>query len=320
MNVYLTFDIEIWCNDWHKLDEYFPASFERYVYGRSAHGDYALPQTLAMLNRHGLQGVFFVEPLFAARFGMQHLRTVVGLIRDAGQQVQLHLHAEWTNEALQPLIADCATKRQHLVHYTLQEQTALIGHGRRMLEEAGSGPISAFRAGSFAANRDTFQALADNGILLDSSLNRCFPKSGADLRNQAWQPAFEVQGVTTVPVTIFRDGLGKPRPAHVGACSVPEMRQALLSAHAAGCSDFVIVSHNFEMLRPGSSRPDWIVVDRFEKLCAFLAQHREQFTVGEFKLRRSAKPQAVRGAAQPAAGVLATARRHLEQGWRRLPV
>ena len=38
MNVYLTFDVEVWCNDWTQLDARFPASFDRYVYGRSARG------------------------------------------------------------------------------------------------------------------------------------------------------------------------------------------------------------------------------------------------------------------------------------------
>lgn len=69
MNVYLTFDIEVWCNGWDNLDA-FPKHFERYVFGRSRHGEYALPKTLEILNRYDLKGVFFVEPLFAARFGL----------------------------------------------------------------------------------------------------------------------------------------------------------------------------------------------------------------------------------------------------------
>ncbi len=63
MKVYLTFDVEIWCNGWDDLDGRFPSSFERYVYGRSRHGDYALPKTLEILAGTGLTGVFFVEPL-----------------------------------------------------------------------------------------------------------------------------------------------------------------------------------------------------------------------------------------------------------------
>ena len=71
MRVFLTFDIEIWCDGWEALDERFPAAFQRYIYGRSPEGDYALPKTLEIMNRHGLLGVFFVEPLFAAR-GQRH--------------------------------------------------------------------------------------------------------------------------------------------------------------------------------------------------------------------------------------------------------
>jgi hypothetical protein len=56
MNVYLSFDIEVWCGSWDDLDGRFPASFERYVYGRSPKGDYALPKTLEILAKNGLKG------------------------------------------------------------------------------------------------------------------------------------------------------------------------------------------------------------------------------------------------------------------------
>ena len=93
MNVYLSFDIEVWCNGWKDLDGQFPASFERYVYGRSSRGDYALPKTLEILERNGLKGVFFVEPLFAARFGIDKLAVIVDLIR-AGVMLRFGIAAE----------------------------------------------------------------------------------------------------------------------------------------------------------------------------------------------------------------------------------
>lgn len=320
MNVFLTFDIEVWCNGWDQLDAKFPGSFERYVYGRSRHGDYALPQTLAILNRHGLKGVFFVEPLFAARFGQEHLETIVRLIRDAGQEVQLHMHPEWVNEARQPLIENSARKRQHLCYYTLDEQTALIAHGRQALEAAGSGTISAFRAGSFAVNRDSFEALRRNAIFLDTSLNRCHEISAPEvLQEHARESAFVVQDVTTFPVTVMTDGFGKDRPAQVGACSFHEMRDALLHAHRIGTESFVVVSHNFEMLKTNdSSDPDWYVVKRFEQLCAFLAQHTDQFTVRGFSDDLRLAPGDARVADAPRATWPATARRLVEQALRRL--
>ncbi len=318
MNVFLTFDIEVWCNGWDHLDTAFPASFERYVFGRSRHGDYALPQTLAILNKSGLKGVFFVEPLFAARFGPEYLEQIVGLIREAGHEVQLHMHPEWVDEAREPLIENCARKRQHLSYYTLQEQTELIAHGRRMLESAGSGRINAFRSGSFAANGDTFEALRRNGIFLDTSLNRCHGVSAPDLlRRHTNQTAFVVQDVTTYPVTVLKDGFGKDRPAQVGACSFGEMRDALLSAHQLGVGNFVVVSHNFEMLKTGSSMPDWIVVRRFERLCDFLSHHAGQFNVRGFAddLRLKVEPPTT---PDPRASWLSTGQRHMEQIRRRL--
>ena len=327
MNVYLSFDVEVWCNGWDALDARFPASFDRYVYGRSKAGDYALPKTLEIIAGHGLTGVFFVEPLFSARFGAAHLRTITELILAARQDVQLHLHPEWTDEIRPRLIADADRKRQHLPYYTLAEQTALIGHARALLEAAKGAPVTAFRAGSFAANRDTYRALAANALRVDSSLNEVHDHSGGSLpggRPDRWPRS--IDGVESYPVTVFRDGFGRLRPAHVGACSFLEMREALRDAQAAGCRHFVIVSHNFEMLKPGTATPDAIVVSRFERLCEFLARHPELFRVGPYPLQvdpAGADAVAANGrsdvaAVRPRVSARATAVRHLQQLARRV--
>lgn len=280
MKVHLTFDVEVWCNGWQHLDRNFPSAFDRYVYGRSKHGEYALPATLEILNRHGLRGVFFVEPLFAARFGSEFLGRIVRLIEDAGQEVQLHLHPEWTDEIRPPPIDDASRKRQHLCHYTREEQTLLIEFGLALLREHARGPIHAFRAGSYAANLDTYHALATAGLRVDSSLNPIYEVSGSDLPERADTGSVSRLGpVQVLPVTVFRDGLGRLRPAQVGACSLSEMRQALVHATALGRRHFVVVSHNFEMLKPGSSDPDRIVVRRFEGLCRHLAAQRGRYDV-----------------------------------------
>ncbi|MBC7680701.1 MAG: hypothetical protein H7172_00070 [Ferruginibacter sp.] len=93
------------------------------------------------------------------------------------------------------------------------------------------------------------------------------------------------------------------------------MRAALIDAQQQGARHFVIVSHNFEMLKPGSVQPDWVVVRRFKQLCAFLGQHRDLFAVGSF-----APAQAMPAAMlqQPRAGRTATVIRYAEQALRRL--
>jgi hypothetical protein len=317
MRVHLTFDVEVWCNGWQQLDAVFPGHYDRYVYGRSRHGEFALPQTLRILERHGLHGVFFVEPLFAARFGALYLETIVKMIQDGGHEVQLHVHPEWIDEIEPAVIPNNAVKRQHLLHYDVDEQTAIIAFGRAALEAAGAAPITAFRAGSYAANRASFEALRRNDILIDSSLNACFGISGADLGEAGTLTTpFTLGGVAAFPVTVFRDGSGRLRPAQVGACGFGEMRDALESAQRAGWGDFVIVSHNFELLKPGSADPDFIVVKRFERLCGYLAGRRSDMPVCGYAHDVPAPTAGPREL--PRAGLPATAKRHVEQLRRRI--
>ena len=99
LKVFFTVDTEIWCGGWDDLDRKFPAAFQQYVYCHTDQGNYALPMTMEILSHHGLKSVFFVEPLFATRFGLARPQEMVGLIQDAGHEVQLHLHTGWVDEA-----------------------------------------------------------------------------------------------------------------------------------------------------------------------------------------------------------------------------
>ena len=317
MKLYLTFDVEIWCDGWADLDGRFRSSFDRYVYGRSPKGNYALPKTLEILDRHGLNGVFFVEPLFSARFGIQHLATIVDLIGAGGHDIQLHLHPEWSDE-IKPLLFPGATvKRQHMSYYTFDEQVALLTLGSSLLSQVGYSKLTAFRAGSFACNHDTYRALRKLGIGVDSSLHAVLPDSGRDLRQTLdfFNP-IEFERVRILPMTVFRDGLGQLRPAQIGACGFSELRAAIDSAANNGVEHFVVLSHNFEMLKQGRSEPDMLVVARFERLCAFLAQQRGRIEVSNL----SSQPVVIDALAQPPlaqCGLPATLVRHGEQAIRR---
>ncbi len=171
LNVFLTVDVEIWCDGWSNIDQAFPDAFRKYVYGPTPKGNYGLPFTLNLLEEHGLRGVFFVEPLFSTRFGQQPLAEIVELIRDASQEIQLHLHTEWVDESIEPLLERINGKRQYLRYFSVEEQILLINAGKRLLLQAGGEHVSAFRAGSFGFNRDTLRALRANDIPFDSSYN-----------------------------------------------------------------------------------------------------------------------------------------------------
>ena len=285
LQVYLTCDVEIWCESWTDIDAQFADAFRRYVYGPTARGDHGLPFHLALLREHGLTGVFFVEPLFSARFGAAALAEIVGLLQEGGQEVQLHLHTEWADEARPPLLSrPLATKHQHIRQFSRAEQAVLIGTGARLLQAAGAESPSAFRAGSFALNRDTLGALADCGILIDSSYNPTMfgTESGIQVASNA-PDALTIDGVCEVPMTVFTDGFGRSRHAQVGACSSDELEQLLWQAHAGGRRAVVLLSHNFEALNQARTGPDPIVAKRMARLCRFLASNRQAFSVGGFR-------------------------------------
>jgi hypothetical protein len=283
LDVLLTFDVEIWCDSWAKLDEQFPHAFARYVYGRSSKGSFALPMTFEILREYGCRATFFVEPLFACRFGGAPLAEIVGLIRQADHDVQLHLHPEWTDEARPPILPGAFTKRQHLFQYSYEEQSSLVSRGKAMLEAAAAPNVVAFRAGNYGCNRDTLHALKQNAIRFDSSFNPSRAWSGVDFSaTERGHHVTHIAGVSEYPITVYKDGLSRWRSVQLGSTSASEMLHLLRQAHRQQRRAFVIVSHNFELLVPGTTNPDPIVVRRFKALCRFLAENRGDFRVVTF--------------------------------------
>lgn len=286
LDVLLTVDVEIWCDGWDNIDQKFPSAFQTYIHGPTPSGAVGLPFQCKVLRDHGLTGVFFVEPLFSARFGEAPLADIVGILNESQQETQLHLHTEWVDEARVPLLPDVAGKRQHIRFFPLSEQSQLIRAGSGMLQRAGAAPVNAFRAGSFAFNRDTLLALAENGIAFDSSYNASMfgADSGVMAGIQMTEPAF-VDGVHEYPMTVFNDGTASLRHAQLTSCSVAEMEGLLWRALEEGRNAFVLLSHCFELLNPAHDRTDPVVLDRFLRLCAFLDKNRDCFRVTGFQQR-----------------------------------
>jgi hypothetical protein len=283
LDVFFTVDVEIWCDGWHNIDEKFPKAFHQYVYGKTPKGNYGLPYKLDVLNEYGLEGVFFVEPLFSTRFGKEPLAEIIELINEKKQEVQLHLHPEWVDESSRHILDNVKSKRQFLRDFSIEEQVSLIALGKKLIEDAGGRDITAFRAGSFGFNRDTLRALAVNNIYFDSSYNasKCGLNSGVAPGITLTDP-FECDGVYEYPMTVFADGSGSLRHTQLTACSHMEMEGLLWQALAAGRKSFVILSHNFEFLNQARNRADTVVINRFRKLCSFLDRNRDCFRVCGF--------------------------------------
>lgn len=284
LNVFITVDTEVWCGSWKNLDRRFPQAFQNYVYGNTPNGDYGIPFQLRILSDFGLNAVFFVEPLFSGRFGRRYLTEIVDLIKDADQDIQLHLHTEWVDESLEDILKyRLKKKKQHMRHFSEQDQEMLIRKGMDWLKEAGVKSVNAFRAGSFGMNKHTLTAARKAGVEYDSSYNETLSVNSGMDSEQLIDGPVELNGVIEYPMTVYEDWPGHLRHAQLTACSFKELEGLLWQSAELEKDSFVLLSHNFELFDPATMKPNKINIKRFEKLCNFLDKHRDTFNTTDFE-------------------------------------
>jgi hypothetical protein len=268
--VFLTVDTEImWRHHVSGLDpaDIFARSFEPAGVG--------IGYQLDRLAHHGLKACFFVDPMPALVFGLDPIKRVVGAILEAGQEVQLHLHPNWTGAAEGD--GGATHSRFEMADYSVAEQRFLIEGGTKLLTGAGAPPPIAFRAGSYGANDDTLAALAELGFRYDSSHNGSEAPWPSTIALSPRQIApIERAGLIEVPIGLIEDQPGNLRTMQVCALSSGEMRAALDHAVAEDHAAVTIVSHGFELANRTGTRANAIHVRRFEALCATLAQWRDR--------------------------------------------
>jgi hypothetical protein len=145
-------------------------------------------------------------------------------------------------------------------------------------------PVKAFRAGSFAFNKDSLGALAANGITFDSSYNASmFGADSGVMPGATLVEPVECDGIIEYPMTVYNDGTRALRHAQLTSCSWRELEGLLWQALESQRQAFVILSHSFELLNQAKNRPDDVVVRRFQKLCEFLDKNRDCFQTKSFR-------------------------------------
>ncbi len=285
LNVFITVDTEIWCSGWDNLDQKFPESFKKYVYGPTTAGNFALPGKLAILEEYNIPAVFFVEPLFSAKFGLEPLQEMVGLIQDRNQEIQLHMHTEWVDEVGDTLLPNVTNKLKDLTCCSRKQQSQLIQWGLARMAEVGVDNINAFRAGSFGANRDTLRAVADNGLTFDTSYNLSGPIGVADMAPGELlnQPRL-IDNVYEYPVSVVKDPIRQTyKNVQINALSYTELVNYLNCAFELEWDSVVVVTHNFELLSHDKTRVDKFAEKRFRRFCQYLDNNRDRFNVTGFQ-------------------------------------
>lgn len=240
-----------------------------------------LAYQLVRLNEYGLKATFFVDPMPAMTFGLDPIRHMVDAVLAAGQEVQLHIHPNWTGARAGD--GGVAHARFEMIEYSPHEQRDLIAGARDLLMAAGAPAPVAYRSGSYSANDDTLAALTALGILYDSSHNGAehpWPSAIGLPRDQIAPVARN--GVIELPVTQIEDRAGSLRPFQICAMSAGEMRAALDHAAANDHGAVTIVSHSFELANRAGTRPAPIHVRRFDALCAMLAARTDDLPTAHF--------------------------------------
>jgi hypothetical protein len=250
------------------------------IYARSLEpAGVGLSYQLERLAAHGLKACFFVDPMPALVFGLAPVKRMVDTILAAGQEVQLHLHPNWTGATAGDRGASHG--RFQMYEYSAEEQAALLVGATELLIAAGAPQPIAFRAGGYAANADTLRALAALGFSYDSSHNGAEPaESRTGLAADRIAPVSH--HLIEVPVTVIEDAPGLWRTFQLCALSSAETAAALDHAVAEGHAVVTIVSHGFELANRLGTRANGVHVRRFDTLCRLLAARRDALPTMHF--------------------------------------
>jgi hypothetical protein len=246
------------------------ANFDRSILA-TVHGTEAgIRYQMDVLDQNGLKGVFFVDAMPALVWGTAAIEDVVGLIVARGHDVQLHAHTEWLQLAGSASPIGSRTGN-HIKDFTFEEQCTLLDYARRTLVAAGAPAPVAFRAGNYGANDDTLRALAEVGLVYDSShcpgITNAHSACAIGLARDD-RAVTERYGIIEVPIGCIgarHDGF---RHAQVTAISAAELRAAIRFCVARDVDCFTLVMHSFELLSRDRTRVNKLVRRRFETMCA----------------------------------------------------
>ncbi|HKX79264.1 MAG TPA: hypothetical protein VJM34_12160 [Novosphingobium sp.] len=270
--VFLTIDTEYSAGLYlHGGGRTWRENFARSIACEARGGSVGVGYQIEVMDRHGLKGVFFVDPMPALVWGTDAIAAAVDPILSAGHDVQLHLHTEWLAFAERnPLGSRIGT---NIADFTLDEQRILLDYACGQLVAAGAPAPVAFRAGNYGANDDTLRALALLGVKLESSFPAALDFSACRIslgRGDVFPQRH--LGVVEVPISaIAARGRGR-RHAQLTAMSLWELKSAVRHAVTADWPAFVVVSHSFEMMNRQNGVANRLVQRRFEAFCEWLGR------------------------------------------------
>ncbi|MFO1418582.1 MAG: hypothetical protein U1E83_07905 [Methylotetracoccus sp.] len=156
--------------------------------------DCGLMGIVRMLQQHGMSGTFFLNVYEQIKWGESALRGITAQLQGGGQDLALHTHPQWMYDPQRP----------GMNQYSLDEQSAIISEGVRLLRAWTGQPVVAHRAGDYAANEDTLEALRRSGIVVDSSYFWGHPHCQLDGLGLPRNLPVMLGSLVEIPVTIYQ--------------------------------------------------------------------------------------------------------------------
>lgn len=269
--VYITIDTEYSSG---MVRDYSQASrrenFARSISCDTPEGQAGITHKLELFERHGINAVFFVDPMPALVWGVAAIEDIVAPILEAGQDVQLHCHTEWLGMAGDKNPLPSKRVGSDLFEFSRDEQHQILEYARDTLIAAGAPAPIAFRAGNYGANDDTLLALGDLGIQYDSSHCPALPdECRISLGPNDRKPLYHKR-ILEVPIGSIASLRGGQRHAQITALTLREMIDAIRHARNTGRAEFTLVTHSFELINRQTQAVNHIVRRRFEGLCRTL--------------------------------------------------
>lgn len=289
VNVFITVDTEHSIGGAFKDPTLRPVGNEKRVFGKIGDRYFGIPLIIDIANKCNIPLTFFLEVLNKYYFGEGESREACRYITRRGHDVQLHLHPNYLNFTRPNPGERYFSDR--LSNYDLEKQVGLIQEGRELLIRYGAKPPIAFRAGNFAANRTTLEALKMSDFLIDSSFSMNVGSSFLKGDQFDINDSFQVKGILEFPVTNFVESMPfrakRFKALDINGVSFQEMKYVLNQAGAIGLNNITIVLHSFSFLKTydiqyKKVKPRPHVIRRFENLCYFLKNNLDVFEVKPF--------------------------------------
>jgi hypothetical protein len=247
---------------------------------------------LETLDRFNIEATFFTEAINTYYFGEEPLRKVCDPIRNAGQDIQLHIHPVWEYFSDKDWVSRLGVDppNDSICERTTAQIVDLIRYGIDSFKKIGVDKPIALRTGNLHVKPEVYSAMRQCGLYLAS--NVCMGIAAPNVgKLQLFGGRHWIGEVLEVPVSTYQDiKVGKfnhYKGLTITGSSWGEIKSILQTAHSEGVQTIVILTHPSEFVKTkdvqyNTLAPNRTTQQRLIKLCQFIKEHSDKYDAVSF--------------------------------------